>query len=194
MRLANLATDLYTLGLPNNSRTYFLITSILVILVILMETADVAHRSITGMKIAGLFLVVFKVIATLTTVLTLALLPYERLRAVIFISLLVMGILTLYREFRRRMRAGDHSSSSYIGGITVVIQFLSMMLLAASGIAAILDMLLVPARLLASTSTLQDTIIVNWIELLATLLFSLMIYYILFYIGRRLLGSSSFSW
>ena len=194
MHLANLATDLYTLGLPNNSRTYFLITSVLVALVILIETADVAHRSIAGMKIAGLFLAVFKVIATMTTVLTLALLPYERLRAVIFISLLVMGILTLYREFRRRLRAGDHSSSSYIGGITVVIQFLSMMLLAASGIAAILDMLLVPARLLASTRPLQDTVVVNWIELLATLLFSLMIYYILFYIGRRLLGSSSFSW
>ena len=109
MHLANLATDLYTLGLPNNSRTYFLITSVLVALVILIETADVAHRSIAGMKIAGLFLAVFKVIATMTTVLTLALLPYERLRAVIFISLLVMGILTLYREFRRRLRAGDHS-------------------------------------------------------------------------------------
>jgi hypothetical protein len=193
MILASLATTLRDLGLPANARTYFLITSALIILLIALETIDTFQRSVQALQVTGTILAIVKVVSTASTVMTLLLLPFARLRLVILVCLAVMGLLTLYREVRRRTRAGDRSPSSYIGGLAVILQFLSMILLTASGLAVVLEIIIAPARLLESDMVFVDAIR-GWVEALATILFLLTLYYIGFYIVRRILNSSSFSW
>lgn len=193
MLLGTIAEYLVALGMPSSARTYLIITTILVLSLIWIETSHWAHRTMTMMELAGAALLLIKIFAVSTTMLTLALLPFPQLRTVIASSLAIMGLLTLYRELRRRLRAGDRSSSSYTGGVLVVIQFLCMVLLTVSGIAIILELLLVPARILDSDTRFIDAI-KNWVELLATLCVLLTIYYLGFYLVRRLLKSGSFSW
>jgi len=193
MILASLATTLRDLGLPATARTYFLITSALVIILIALETIDTVQRSVQAMQVTGLVLSIVKVVSTASTVMTLLLLPFERLRLVILVCLAIMGLLTLYREVRRRTRAGDRSPSSYIGGLTVIVQFLSMILLTASGLAVVIELIIAPARLLESDMVFTDAIR-GWVEILTTMIFLLTLYYIGFYVIRRILGSNSFSW
>ncbi|MBA3469778.1 MAG: metallophosphoesterase [Herpetosiphonaceae bacterium] len=193
MIVASLATTLRDFGLPVTARSYFLITSIMVIILIALETIDTFQRSVPAMQVTGLILAVVKVVATVSTLMTLLLLTFERLRLVILVCLAIMGLLTLYREVRRRIQAGDRSPSSYIGGLTVIVQFLSMILLTASGLAVLIELIIAPARLLESEMVFSDAIR-GWVEALATIVFLLTLYYLGFYLVRRILGSNSFSW
>ncbi|HYF64656.1 MAG TPA: metallophosphoesterase, partial [Herpetosiphonaceae bacterium] len=193
MLVASLATTLRDWGLPANARAYFLLTGAMVVILIILETWDMFHRSMEKIQLTGFVLALVKVIAIGSTMLTLALLPFERLRWVMAVDLTLMGLLTVYRELRRRIRAGDHSPSSYSGGFAVVLQFLSFVLLAASGLAVLIELVIAPARLLESTMIVNEAI-QSWVEVLATLLTLLLLYYVVFYITRRILNTGSFSW
>lgn len=193
MRLASLTTTLHELGLPATARSYFLMTTVMVIILILLETIDIFQRSVQAMQVTGPLLAAVKIIATGATVMALLLLPFQRLRLVILACLVVMGLLTLYREIRRRVRAGDRSPSSYLGGIAVIVQFLSMILLTASALSVLIELIVAPARLL-ETDMVFTALILGWVEGMATILFLLTLYYIGFYTTRRILNSSSFSW
>ena len=193
MLLATLATTLRDWGLPATARTYFVITILMVATLIILETWDMFHRTIARMQVAGFLLAIVKVIAIVSTMLALALLPFVRLRWVIVGALGLMGLLTAYRELRRRLRAGDRSPSSYSGGFVVVLQFLSFVLLVVSGLAVLIELIIAPARVLQNGMMLNDAIL-GWVEVLATLLTLLLLYYVAFYVTRRILRTSSFSW
>ena len=191
--VANLSSTLTAWNWPTTPAWYLMVTILALLSIVILEPNPVFHRSVQRMLVVGLVLGLLKIIATGATLFALLLLPYERLRAVIISCLALCALITLVREWVRRWRGGDHSPSSYIGGLFVSIQTASFLLLISSAIALIIEAILAPARILESDAAFGAAIR-GWIEVMATLLVLVTLYYIGFTLVRRILGVTGFSW
>ncbi len=193
MVIATLRSLLVSWGLPGTAQSYLGITVLALLGVILIEPNPWFQRSVRRMLFTGTLLALLKWVATLATLLSLLLLPYPRLRALILGTLAICGGLTLVREWWWRISSGDRSYSSYVGGFFVTVQTVSVLLLAASILAALIEAVIAPARVLESDIQLIDAVR-GWIEVLATILALVTLYYVGFAALRRILGVTGFSW
>ncbi|GIV96431.1 MAG: hypothetical protein KatS3mg057_1088 [Herpetosiphonaceae bacterium] len=179
--------------LPQYTAPYLPVTIGLLSLIMVLEIWTAAHRSVERMRLAGTALAGLKMLSLACATLAIWFLGYTVLRSVIVGSLIFCGGLTLYREFRQRWQAGDRSWASLLGGIAVVIQFLSLIVLAGAVAGSLLTLLLGPIQALRDESLLNG-LIVAWVENFTGILWLVSLYYGLFYLIRRVLGGSGFSW
>jgi hypothetical protein len=148
------------------------------------------YESVLGLRCSMYLQISLKALAAVSALLAILSL-HENLapmRNWILMNMVFCGGLTLYREARRRRRAGDRSWSSRVGGWLVVIQFLSLI-----GVVAVpltLSVLIV----LVLTGLLRWLDPQAWLELVVSLLSAISVVYMLVYGVRRLMKARGFSW
>lgn len=167
-------------------------TAVLLALIVLLEYIPLMHKTVRRMRFNRIVLDRFlKPIAVAGMVLILLLIEPEhvKMRNFILSNLAISGILTGYRQWRGRWRSNDRSLVSLIGGITVVIQFLALIVLIVMIAAPLLMVLLMSGRLLEGRDLWKA-----WLECISLFLSSTTIIYVIFYFIRRLTGARGFSW
>jgi hypothetical protein len=160
------------------------------LLIAVLAIAPGLHRSVRALRWRARAHTLAEVAATISVLLFIVSLPAPWLlqRSLILTSLVFCGGLTLYREIRRRWRSGDRSPASQIGGLLVVLQFLSLI-----GVAAALPSLISLLMQRAGILRLPDP----WtaaIQLFALVLTAISLGYMGFYAIRRIMRARGFSW
>ncbi|HEX6289388.1 MAG TPA: metallophosphoesterase [Herpetosiphonaceae bacterium] len=182
-----------------SSMAFIKISVWLLALFIALEVAPATHKSIGRMRVASAVSALTRLLATVSIILVLVLLPREFvvLRNFILANLVFCGGVTLWRQFRRRWRTGDRSLSSLTGGLIVVVQFLSLIMVIGGTLAALLTIplwVVIRLSIAENTNSLLIASIDIWTHNLASMLFVLSLFYATTYAIRRLTGSRGLSW
>jgi hypothetical protein len=170
---------------------------------ILLEIFAWLHRTVGRLAWRARCGLLLKLIATACAIAFIVTLPRHHLfeRNLILMDLVLCGGLTIYREARRRVRAGDRVGISLVGSTIVVWQFLSLVTVVVMPLTFLVVVALSLSGLLSGAQGPQpsDTIIprstlLTGADFLWFPLFCVSALYLAVYLTRRITGARGFSW